>query len=189
MKLILVVLSVLFSAVTPASALYDYIKPGNEVLSRKKLINPKLSFAKNVDINKYMGKWYAITALPQSFTSHCLSQSAKYLLKPNNSVAVYNSCNGKVSITGEAVSVDPVNNAILEVKFDQFFFELFGLKGDYVIFKLDPNYKLALVGSRNLKSLWLLSRSQSIPAYQYNEYINYAQKLGFDTDKLVPSQF
>jgi apolipoprotein D and lipocalin family protein len=149
--------------------------------------------ASNVDVSRYIGSWNAITSLPQFFTRACVAQTARYEILTKNSISVLNTCikkNGKTTdIEGKAVVLDSPNNAILEVTFNNFFTKLFGVRGDYVIFKLDQDYRYALVGSRNLKSLWLLARETKISDSVYKEYISYAKEIGFDVDKLVDSKF
>ncbi len=74
--------------------------------------------------------------------------------------------------------------------FNNFFTRLFKVKGDYNIMKLDANYEYVLVGSRNRKSLWLMSRSPvEIPETVVQEYLDLAKKDGFDLTKLEKSHF
>lgn len=152
-----------------------------------------VSIAANVDVARYIGHWNAITSLPQFFTRNCVAQTAAYEIRSEDSITVLNTClkkNGKTTtIDGQAVIKDAPNNAVLEVTFNNFFTKLFRAKGDYVIFKLDPKYRYALIGSRNLKSLWLLARDTEVSDKVYDEYIGYAKEIGFDVDKLVDSKF
>lgn len=56
--------------------------------------------------------------------------------------------------------------------------------------KIEPNYEYVLVGSRNRKSLWPMSRSPlEIPESIVKEYLDLAKKDGFDTSKLLKSRF
>ncbi len=153
-----------------------------------------VEIAKNVEINKYLGKWYAITTLPQFFTTNCVSQTAEYEVISSSKVSVLNVCyktdGSTTNISGSATVENPPHNSILNVKFNNIFTKIFNSKGgDYIIFKLDPHYRYALVGSRNLKSLWLLSRTKKISDHVYDEYIGHAAYIGFDTTKLADSQF
>ena len=169
------------------SALFSLIFSFNIIAS------DALPTASHVDVNLYIGKWYAITSLPQFFTRNCEQQTAEYALKTANSISVLNTCikkNGKTStITGEAVIVNPKTNAELIVTFDNFWTRLFRVKGDYTIIKLDETYSTVLVGSKDRKSLWLMARNPYLHDDVKKEYIAYAKSLGFDTDKLVESKF
>jgi apolipoprotein D and lipocalin family protein len=152
-----------------------------------------ITTASNVEVSRYVGKWYAHYSLPQFFTRKCSGQTAEYEIIDAKTISVFNTClksKGIKTINGQAVITNPATNAELMVSFNNFFTRLFRVKGDYNIMKLDPNYEYVLVGSRNRKSLWLMSRSPvEIPENVLNEYLDLANKDGFDTSKLVKSRF
>lgn len=152
-----------------------------------------LPTASYVDIGQYIGKWYAVSALPQFFTRSCAAQTAEYNILTANSISVLNTCikdNGKTTeIKGKAVVVDGNTNARLEVTFNNFFTKLFHVKGEYVIIKLSEGYDTVLVGSTDRKSLWILSRTPGINPEVYTEYKKLAKKLGFPTGKMQDSVF
>jgi apolipoprotein D and lipocalin family protein len=152
-----------------------------------------LPTAEHVDVNQYIGKWYAVTSLPQFFTRKCVAQTADYAIKSANSISVLNTCikkNGSTkTISGQAVIVNTQTNAELEVTFNNFWTKLFRVKGDYTIIKLDESYSTVLVGSRDRKSLWILSRTPYINEDVKNEYVAFAKAAGFETSKLIDSKF
>jgi apolipoprotein D and lipocalin family protein len=155
--------------------------------------NDSLPTASHVDVNQYVGKWYTISSLPQSFTKKCVGQTADYAIKSANSISVLNTCirkdNSTKTIEGQAVVANPKTNAELIVTFNNFWTKLFHVKGDYTIIKLDDSYSTVLVGSKNRKSMWILARTPYIDEVTKMDYINYAKSLGFDTAKLVDSKF
>lgn len=146
-----------------------------------------------VDVGRYVGKWYVITTLPQFFSKSCLGQTAEYKILSPNSISVLNTCFKKNkntgTISGKAVVTNARTNSELVVTFDSFFTKLFNVKGDYNIIFIDPNYEFVMVGSRNRKSLWIMSRKPSMPPDTLQRYISYARSIGFDISKLVPSKF
>ncbi len=152
-----------------------------------------LPTASNVEVQRYVGKWNAISSLPQFFTRKCVAQTAEYQIIGEGEISVLNTCikehDRETTIDGQAKVVNSVTNAELVVTFNNFWTRLFRVKGDYIIIKLDQDYEYVLVGSPNRKSLWIMSREESMPTEVYNEYLNYAKSLGFDTDKLVVSKF
>ena len=154
---------------------------------------PNLPTPSNVDVARYIGKWYAVSALPQIFTRSCVAQTAEYQVLTENSISVLNTCikaNGKTTdINGKAVVVDPKTNARLQVTFDNFFTKLFHVKVEYVIIKLSEGYDTVLVGSTDRKSLWILSRTPAIDADTFLEYKTFAKNLGFKVEKMVDSRF
>lgn len=145
-----------------------------------------------VDIERYLGRWYAVTSLPQFFTRNCKGQIADYGLINPQTISVINTCvkkNGKSTIRGEAVVKNATTNAELVVTFDTFFTRLLRVKGDYTIIRLDPKYQHVLVGSKDRKSLWLLSRTTELPEERIESYVAFADELGFPVKRLVRSEF
>ena len=145
-----------------------------------------------VEVPRYIGKWYAISALPQFFTRNCRAQTAEYDIITPQTISVLNTClkeKGKETISGQAVVSNATTNAELIVTFDSFFTRLFRVKGDYNIIKLDKNYQYVMVGSANRKSLWIMSRQPTMPEATYQEYVEYAKTLNFPVDHLVISRF
>ena len=161
------------------------------LLSHTALAKP-LPTADYVEVPRFIGKWYAISALPQFFTRKCKAQTAEYDIINSQTISVLNTClkeKGKETIKGQAVVSNASTNAELIVTFDSFFTRLFRVKGDYNIIKLDKGYQYVLVGSKNRKSLWIMSRQPTMPETTYREYVEYAQTLNFPVDQLVISQF
>ena len=152
-----------------------------------------ITTASNVEVSRYVGKWYAHYSLPQFFTRNCNAQTAEYEIINPKTISVFNTClksKGVQTIKGQAVIINEKTNAELIVTFNNFFTRLFKVKGDYNIMKLDANYEYVLVGSRNRKSLWLMSRSPvEIPETVVQEYLDLAKKDGFDLTKLEKSHF
>lgn len=149
--------------------------------------------AKNVDIARYIGKWYTITSLPQTFTKSCVGQTAEYGLLNEKQITVQNICikeNGKMTgIEGVATVTDTINNARLSIMFNKFWFKLFNIKGEYVIIKLSEGYDSVLVGSTDRKSLWVLSRTPSIDPEVLADYKKVAKGMGFNIQKLQDSKY
>jgi apolipoprotein D and lipocalin family protein len=146
-----------------------------------------LRTADYVDISRYVGKWYTIKALPQFFTRSCLGQTAEYEIIDSKSISVLNTClkkKGTTTIKGKAVVKNPNTNAELIVTFNNFWTCLFRVKGDYTIINLDPNYEYVLVGSKDRKSLWILSRHTEMPEEVIKEYETIASEEGFEVSRL-----
>lgn len=161
-------------------------------LSTQILANNQLPTAKYVEVERYVGKWNAIASLPQRFTNSCLAQTAEYEIIGEGKVSVLNTClkkKGAKTIKGQAVVVNKETNASLIVTFNNFWTRLFKVKGDYQVLKLDADYEYVLVGSNNKKSLWIMSREESMPKEIFEDYKAYAKSLGFDVSKLVISKF
>jgi apolipoprotein D and lipocalin family protein len=141
-----------------------------------------LETVKNVDINRYLGKWYEIAAFPQYFQKGCSCTTAEYSIKENGTIQVKNDCikKGKSSgIIGKAFIADKKSNAKLDVQF------FWPFKGKYWIIALAPDYSYAVVGHPNRKYLWILNRKPVMNDQTYNHLVALAANKGFDIRNLV----
>jgi len=146
---------------------------------------PPLSTVENVDIQKYLGKWYEIALLPNSFEEGCHCTTAEYALIDSTTIKVVNTCNQDSSTgeidqaNGKAFVVDGSNNSKLKVQF------FWPFKGDYWILELGADYEYALVGSPSREYLWILSRTPKLDENIINRLKSIAEKKGFDTSKMI----
>ncbi len=141
-----------------------------------------LETVKNVDLSKYLGKWYEIAAFPQRFEKGCTFTTAEYSILENGDIRIKNTCikNGKPSsAVGKAFITDKKSNAKLDVQF------FWPFKGKYWIIALAPDYSYAVVGHPNRKYLWILSRKPVINDQTYNHLALLAANKGFDIRNLV----
>lgn len=121
---------------------------------------------KYVDLKRYVGLWYEIAKIPNSFQDQCAKNTtAKYTLTKDGEIYVTNSCidtDGELDAADGVVRVvDKKTNAKLEVSFVSFF----GWRpfwGDYWIIGLDENYQWAIIGTPNRKYGWILSRNPEL---------------------------
>jgi apolipoprotein D and lipocalin family protein len=127
---------------------------------------PPLITVKQVDLIKYVGLWYEVAKIPNSFQDQCAyGTTAEYRIDEDGDIIVTNSCyddKDKLDVAkGLAKVVDKKTNAKLEVSFVSFLgIRLFW--GDYWIIGLDENYQWAVIGTPNRKYGWILSRSSSL---------------------------
>ncbi|OAL76781.1 hypothetical protein AY606_12500 [Acinetobacter sp. SFB] len=143
-----------------------------------------------VDIQQYAGKWYEIAHLPMYFQRKCVADiTAKYSVNADKTMGVLNSCR---IASGEMISSEGVaypqneGNSKLKVSFLPKGLRWLPLtKGHYWVLRIDPDYKVALVGGPSDKYLWILSREPQIEEATYQSYLQTAQQYGYDVSKLV----
>ncbi|AXY56654.1 hypothetical protein CDG60_08790 [Acinetobacter chinensis] len=147
-----------------------------------------------VDLNKYLGTWHEIARKPLYFQKKCdYNVTATYTLNENKTVKVDNRCfsaDGKLQQSiGEAKVKNPPSNSKLKVSFLPKAIRWLPVgQGDYWILKLDDDYQTALVGTPNKKYLWLLSRTANPEKATVNEYLKYAESLGYDLSNLITTK-
>jgi len=148
----------------------------------------------SVDLSRYAGTWYEIARLPMWFQRHCVDSKAIYSSRPDGAVGVHNECvtdTGKVEqAEGVATVVDAKTNARLRVVFDNWFAQLVGSshEGNYWILALEPDYRIAMVGTPDRRFLWILSRTPQLDEAMYRHLVERAQQLGYPVSDLIRAQ-
>lgn len=141
-----------------------------------------LDTVKEVDLNKYVGLWYEIAILPNSFEKGCKCTTAEYKINNNGYIKVINKCQKIHSfskIEGKAFVEKNSGNAKLKVQF------FWPFKADYWIIELDKQYQWAAVGNESRKYLWILSREPVLNDSIYGKILEKLHTKGFDTSKMV----
>ena len=136
----------------------------------------------NLDVKRYMGRWYEIARYDHSFERNMERCEAFYTLEPDGKIMVRNSGidmrTGLLRITDGKAKLGK-RPGQLRVSFFLFFYS------DYNILALGENYEWALVGSKSPKYLWILSRTPSLPEESLEHIMTEAQARGYDTDRLI----
>lgn len=151
---------------------------------------PAVMTSASVNLEKYLGEWYEIATIPQSFQKQCVGNSkAQYSMAEDNLISIVNSClmqNGQSSTAnGRARVVDQQTNSKLEVTFVNLFGWQFIFGGHYWILKVDENYSYAVVGGPRRDMAWVLSRTPSLPQEQLIQAHKVLMDQGYDTCKLI----
>ena len=141
------------------------------------------STVKQLDIPRFMGKWYEIARYEHTFEKGMTYVTAEYSLLPDGKIRIINRGmkNGKPKeIIGKARQPDPIEYpGRLEVSFFLWFY------ADYYILELDKDYQHAIIGSNTDKYLWILSRSPEIPKDTLDKLLTNIRQRGYDLSKLI----
>jgi apolipoprotein D and lipocalin family protein len=147
--------------------------------------SPPLEVVVQVNIDRYLGKWYEIARYPHWFEENCHAVTAEYERSEDGSLQVINRCReGGLQgdwkeAKGRAYVTDPETNAKLEVTFFWPFY------GDYWIIALDDNYQWAVVSEPRRQHLWILSRRPEMDPHLYEAITTQLQEKGFDLSFLI----
>jgi apolipoprotein D and lipocalin family protein len=146
-----------------------------------------MEVVKNVDLERYQGRWYEIASMPSSFQpKNGTNTRATYRLKPDQqTIDVLNETwvKGKRGyIHGTAWKADPSSpDAKLKVRFYvPPFLPLVPVTGDYWVLALDEDYQWALIGQPSRKYLWVLSRTPELSEETYQKLLEQAKNEGYD---------
>jgi apolipoprotein D and lipocalin family protein len=150
-----------------------------------------LPTVEKVELDRYLGKWYEVARKPLYFQNKCNRDvTATYTLNENGNIVVDNRCIKKdgeqTQSGGEAFVQNPPQNTKLKVSFLPDFIRWIPVgRGDYWVLKLDENYQTVLVGEPKRKYMWILSRDPQLDKNVVNEYLQYAQSVGYDLSDVI----
>lgn len=147
----------------------------------------------HVEPERYAGLWYELARMPMRFQADDSLSTAEYTVQDDGSIKVHN-----VSYDGTEIAADISGTATAaegaEGDFNRLKVRFGGLlkyipvddDGNYWILKLDDEYRMALVGTPDRRSMWLLARDPAtVTEAEVDEYLATARSLGFDTSKLL----
>ena len=140
---------------------------------------------KELDIERYLGKWYEISRYDHKFERGLVGVTASYSYREDGKIKVVNSgyektLNGQKSeAIGKAKIPDPKIPSKLKVSFFWFFY------GDYFVLELDKNYQWAVIGSSSDNYLWILSRTPQMDKRIYDELLNKLINRGYNVNELL----
>jgi apolipoprotein D and lipocalin family protein len=143
-----------------------------------------------LDVPRYMGTWFEIAKYPNWFQRKCVSDTrADYQLQASGTVQVTNRCrreNGEMEqAVGEARQLGPATSPKLQVRFAPAWLSLLPFVwGDYWVIDLDADYRLVAVSEPKREYLWVLSRSPTVGAEEYQALLLRLKAQGFDLDRL-----
>ena len=161
----------------------------NLILFSFPIIGSETSVVSQLDLSRYQGQWFETARFPNFFQKKCQKNvKAHYRLLDKGFIEVINSCeqkNGKTkSVTGRAKQQGSDSTSKLEVSF----FDILGWRpiwGDYWVLYIDADYKIAVIGDKNKKYGWILSRKTTLTKSQKDTSLAVLTKNGYDIQKLL----
>ncbi|MBR7798994.1 lipocalin family protein [Undibacterium fentianense] len=132
---------------------------------------------KQVEVNRYLGKWYQVAFIPNRFQSMCVADTQAEYQLTDNAIRVLNRCRTKdgsiEKADGIAKLVENSQNAKLRVSFFRPFY------GNYWILDLDSDYQWVLVGEPSRQYAWILSRTPQLDSAVQQQLFAKAESLGY----------
>ncbi|ACB32317.1 Lipocalin family protein [Leptothrix cholodnii SP-6] len=138
-----------------------------------------------VDLARYAGGWYEISALPNRFQAMCVADTKAHYRAIGDDIEVINRCrqaDGSVTrATGIAKVVADSGNAKLRVSFFRPFY------GNYWVLALDPDYRWVLVGEPKRRFGWVLSRTPQMAPADLDAALQRAVERGYARADFKPT--
>ena len=153
--------------------------------------NAPLSTVSNFEVERYLGQWRQVAAIPAWFQSDCVANTtADYAMGEAGLIEVVNSCetaDGSRNIAeARARFLNDPSDGRLEVTF----VEVAGIwvwpaAGDYWIIGLDTDYRWAVVGQPSREFAWILARTRSLDAQTLRDIHHILEREAYDTCELL----
>lgn len=147
----------------------------------------------SLDVERYLGTWNQIAAVPQPFNLECARDTqANYALIDAANIRVENTCTtwsgGQNRIEGNARVNDTVTNAQLHVSFP-------GVPTqenpegptNYIVAYIADDYSWALVGDPLRTSGFILSRSPAVSTDEFREIRAVVESKGYNSTFFLTS--
>jgi apolipoprotein D and lipocalin family protein len=142
-----------------------------------------------VDLGRYEGLWYEIGTFPIAFQAACTGSTAQYGAIDATTISVRNRCllgdlDGQPFVVEGSATLENDAATRLSVRFFGDFgapywvVELDGREGD-------ARYAWAVVSGPGQASLWILSRTPTLPEPWQEAILERLEADGFDLDRLV----
>lgn len=137
-----------------------------------------------VDLARFMGKWYVIASIPSFIERHAYDAVESYEMRPDGRIqTTFTYRNG--SFDAPLKTMRPVGtvrpgtgNAIWGMQF------IWPIKAEYVVVYLDPGYTETIIGRSARDYAWIMARTPTIPDAEYAADVERLRNLGYDISKL-----
>ena len=153
--------------------------------------HPPLKTVDHVDLQRFMGDWYVIAAIPTFIEKQAYNAVESYRLDKNGNVATtFTFRNGgfdgkKKKYQPTGFVVDKTGNAVWGMQF------IWPIKADYRVVYLDDAYTQTVIARNQRDYVWIMARTPQIPDADYAKLTAMLTNMGYDTSKLrkVPQRW
>jgi apolipoprotein D and lipocalin family protein len=144
-----------------------------------------------VDLERFMGPWYVIAAIPTFIETKSYNGVETYQLLPNGTVDTVFTFNigafdgPKKRYNPRGFVVDRIKNSTWKMQF------IWPFKAEYLITYLNEDYTQTIIGRNKRDYVWIMARTPQIPDDDYDRLVNMLKDDGYDLKKLrkVPQQW
>ncbi len=145
---------------------------------------PPLKTVDRVDLERYMGPWYVIAAIPTFLETEAYNAVEEYTLLPDGTIDTVFTFN-KGSFDGplkrynpRGFVVDTVNNSTWGMQF------VWPFKAEFLITYLTPDYSQTIIGRNKRDYFWIMARTPAIPEDDYQRLLKMLESQGYDLSKV-----
>ncbi len=144
-----------------------------------------------VDLQRFMGDWYVIAAIPTFIEKDAYNAVESYRLADDGTIATTFRLR-KGGFTGPIKSYHPrgyvrenTGNAVWGMQF------IWPFKAEYLIIHLDEDYATTVIGRNKRDYVWIMARTPHLPDAMYQRIVQRLGTQGYDTGRIrkVPHQW
>jgi apolipoprotein D and lipocalin family protein len=137
-----------------------------------------------VDLERFMGDWFVIASIPTFIEKEAYNAVESYRIGKDGSIATTFSFN-KGDFDGPQKVYTPTgfvrdkgSNAVWDMQF------VWPFKAEYRIVYLNDDYSQTVIGRSKRDYVWIMARTPTIPADDYDRILNFLDKEGYDLSDL-----
>ena len=138
----------------------------------------------NIDIKKFMGKWYVISLVPNFVEKGCTNSSDTYTLNDDGTIDIkyYAIKDGKERSIKQKGFVNDLDPGRWDIQFLKPYIPFY--RAPYEVIVLDPNYKYMVVGYPDNSFGWVFSRETTLDDSVYRKILDQLEKeFGYEKGK------
>lgn len=144
-----------------------------------------------VDLERFMGLWYVIAAIPTFIEDEAYNATEHYRLDDDGTVATTfrfrdGGFDGQERVyTPRGFVRDKGSNAVWGMRF------VWPIKADYRIVEVDEDYTQTIIGRNKRDYVWIMARTPTLPADDYERLVGIVRAEGYDVSALrkVPQRW
>lgn len=132
-----------------------------------------MNTVENLDLKKFMGKWYVIANIPNFIEKNHQNSYDIYSLNKNGSINIsyFGQKNGKtIHLKQNAIVTDTVNHSSWKIRFTKPYIPFF--RAPYKVIILDKNYDYMVIGYEENKFGWVMARKSVMNQQLYNNIMD-----------------
>lgn len=138
---------------------------------------------KEVDLQKYSGKWHVIASIPTRFDKDWNYCTETYTLNKKGRIDIYTTYikNGETkqkAVTSKGFPIAKTGNIKWKVQF------VWPFRADYLVEELASDYSYVVVGHPKRKYLYIMDRTGRMSNELYLAIVERCRQKGYDMSKL-----
>ncbi len=145
---------------------------------------PQIATVPQVDIQRFMGSWYVIAAIPTAIETESFNAIESYKLDDDGTIATTFTFN-KGSLDGKVKTYNPrgfvvenSGNARWGMQF------IWPIKAEYLIAHVDENYTETIIARNARDYVWIMARTPHLSDEAYQGLVQKVSDMGYDMQKL-----